>query len=81
MTLTNSDLNKIGYLIDTKLEDKLDKEDFETKLTEFKSDLFEKIDPILKEVVTAREERPLIENRLEALENIHKTGSHSLASF
>ncbi len=51
------------------------KEDFQT----FKSEFFNKIDPILKEVTTAREERPLIENRLEKLEEIHQTGVHTLA--
>ncbi|MDP3994523.1 MAG: hypothetical protein Q8P91_01675 [bacterium] len=48
--------------IELKFENKLDEIElkFEGKLTEFKSEFFEKIDPILKEVVTAREERPLI---------------------
>ncbi|MFH1863670.1 MAG: hypothetical protein ABIJ85_02000, partial [bacterium] len=55
-------------------------EGFEKKLTEVKSEFFEKIDPILKEVVTAREERPLLENRLEALEEIHPQGKHALVS-
>ncbi len=79
MTLTNSDLNKIGVLVDSKLDDQ--EERFEKKLVEFKSEFFEKIDPILQEVQTSREERPLIENRLEALENIHQTGQHSLATI
>jgi BMFP domain-containing protein YqiC len=49
------------------------------ELTDLKSEFFEKIDPILKEVTTAREERPLLENRLEALETIHQKGPHSLS--
>lgn len=79
MVLTKSDLDKVGGLIDRKLDD--NEEKFEKKLTKFKSEFFEKIDPILKEVVTAREERPLIENRIEALEEIHRTGSHTLAAI
>jgi len=59
----------------TKILEKIDE-----KLTKLRSDFFEKIDPILKEVVTAREERPLIENRLEVLEEIHPEGKHPLAS-
>jgi len=78
MTLTKSDLGKVGGLIDRKLDD--NEEMYEKKLTKFKSEFFEKIDPILKEVTTAREERPLIENRIEALEEIHQAGIHSLAA-
>lgn len=87
MALTKSDLNKVDDLLDKKLEikltDKLDKQEqkLENKLTEFKSEFFEKVDPILKEVTTAREARTLVENRLEALEEIHRTGSHSLATI
>lgn len=53
-------------------------EKFEKHTTKLKSDFLEKIDPILKEVTTAREERPLIVNRIEALEDIHQKGKHSL---
>ncbi|OGM07984.1 hypothetical protein A2159_03825 [Candidatus Woesebacteria bacterium RBG_13_34_9] len=52
---------------------------YESKLTEFKSEFFEKIDPILQEVKTARDERPLIINRVEKLERIHPQGKHSIA--
>lgn len=74
MTLTNLDL--------TKIEDLLDKQEqkFEAKVIEIKSEFFEKIDPILKEVTTAREERPLIEERIEKLEQIHPNGSHVTVS-
>ena len=78
MTLTKNDLNQIDNLVGRRLDDQEGK--FEKKLTEIKSEFFEKIDPILKEVTTAREERPLIENRLEALEEIHSKGKHVLAS-
>jgi hypothetical protein len=81
MTLTKTDLNNIRTIVkeevDESLEEKLDEQElkFEKKLTEFKSDFFEKIDPILKEVTTAREERPIFETRLEVLEE--KVGIHS----
>lgn len=67
-------------IVRNELFDKIDDQEqkFEAKLTEFKSEFFKKIDPILKEVTTAREERPLIENRIEALEEIHPKGKHAL---
>ncbi len=82
MVLTKSDFKQFEQLLDRKLDEKLDEQEekFEKKLTEFKSEFFEKVDPILKEVTTAREERPLIENRLEKLESIHPKGKHQLAS-
>jgi len=58
-----------------KLEEK-----FEKKLTKFKSDFFDKVDPILKEVVTSRDERTVSNKRLEKLEEIHPQGKHSFAS-
>lgn len=81
MTLTTGDLNKIGTIIDEKLEVHTREIliEMDNKLQNIKSDIFDRIDPILKEVVTAREERPMIENRLEALENIHTKGSHSIS--
>ncbi len=75
MTLTKNDLNQIETIVDEKLDEKLDQ-----KLTELRSDIFDRIDPILNEVTTAREERPLIENRLEELEEIHPEGKHQLAA-
>ena len=75
-------INKLLVQQTIRLESKtMDMEEkFESKLIEFKSDFFEKIDPILKEVTTAREERPLIESRIEALEDIHQKGKHSLTT-
>ncbi len=55
-------------------------EKFEKHVVKLKSDFLDEIDPILKEVTTAREERPLIENRLEILEDIHPEGKHAVAS-
>ena len=89
MALTKSDFNQLSSLLDKKLTEQTVKfgsivedveEKFENKLTEFKSDFFNKIDPVLKEVTTAQEERPLIESRLEALEEIHPEGKHVVTS-
>ncbi len=55
-------------------------EKYEKKLEEFKSEFFDKVDLILKEITTVQEERPLIESRLEALEKIHPQGKHVLSS-
>jgi len=81
MTLTKGDLKEVRTVltqelakqegrIDFKLESQKDGilEEIDEKLIKFRSGLFNKIDPILKEVVTAREERPLIINRIEKIE-------------
>lgn len=44
------------------------KSDLKEALTELKSDLFDKIDPILKEVTASREERVIVAHRLSKLE-------------
>ena len=69
MTLTKSDLGQIKNIVEGALDNQEQK--YEAKLTEVKSEFFEKIDPILKEVVASREERVLIEERVEKLEEIH----------
>jgi len=66
MTLTNSDLKEIRSVVKEELDEQLD-----SKLTQLKSEYFERIDPVLKEVTASREERTIIENRLEKLEGIH----------
>ena len=58
MAQNKSDLNQIEELLDE-------------KLTKLRSDFFEKVDPILMEVTTAR---------LEKLEKIHAEGKHVPAS-
>ncbi len=75
MALSNSDLKQIRTVVKEEIGESLDE-----KLTALKSEFFERIDPILKEVKTSREERPLLENRLEALEEIHPKGKHVLSS-
>jgi len=89
MTLTSNDLTKVKgivkeevhaqekrleKMIDEKLEEKLDE-----KLTQLKSDFYEKIDPILKEVVDAREDRAITNHRLSQLEDLHPDGKHTFA--
>ena len=64
------------------------KEVFATKadLQQFKSDFFDKIDPVLKEIVDSREERTILAHRqsdhtdrIEVLEKIHPQGKHLTA--
>ncbi len=75
-TLTQAD---VDYLKQELREDFPTKQDFE----EFKSSFFDKIDPILKEVVAKREERVIRaeqirrhEDRISNLEKIHPQGKH-----
>ena len=84
MTLSNQDLSKIDGLINTRVSRRLEShkedllEEIASRLMRLKSDIFDRIDPVLKEVVTSREERPLIENRIEKLEEIHPQGKHPI---
>ena len=64
------------------------KEVFATKedLQQFKSDFFDKIDPVLKEIMDNREERTILAHRqsdhtdrIEVLEKIHPQGKHLTA--
>ena len=74
--LTAQEVRTFAQMVE--LEDK-----FERHVTKLKSDFVDKIDPILKEVTTSREERPIIakrqtdhEDRIENLEKIHPHGKH-----
>lgn len=78
MTLSIKDLSQIDRRLVNQKDEIL--EEIDVKLTKLRSDFFEKVDPILKEVTTAREERPLIENRIEAIEDIHPKGKHALTT-
>lgn len=75
-TLNEADLDLIDRRIDKKLmaqdarlNKKLDslEDRFEKKLYEFRNDFFEKIDPILKEVLASREERSIIFHHVSEL--------------
>jgi polyhydroxyalkanoate synthesis regulator phasin len=74
--LTNIDLNKIGGIIDEKLEQQ--KEEIDAKFAQQRSELLDKLDRILKEVVASRQEETVLshrvsdhEDRITALESTH----------
>ena len=76
MMLTNIDLNKIGGIIDEKLEQQ--KEEIDAKFAQQRSELLDKLDRILKEVVASRQEETVLshrvsdhEDRITALESTH----------
>ena len=62
MTLTKKDLQEI----DRRLEDRFEsfKDEIFEALEKVRSEFFEKIDPILKEVLASREEREIINHRV-----------------
>lgn len=82
MTFNNSDEKVIRRIVKEEVKDQFTQfnDTMDLKLQNLKSDIFDRIDPILKEVGTSREERPLLENRVEALEEIHPKGKHVLTS-
>ncbi len=82
MMLTKGDLVKVKQIVDESVEEGL-----EEKLGKLKSDFYDHIDPILKEVVASREEREITAAKLsehteeiETLKNIHPKGTHSFVS-
>ena len=66
MSLTKSDKVWIKALLKNSLEDALDSQEqkFEAKIVEVKNDFYDKIDPILKEVVANQEERIILSHRV-----------------
>jgi hypothetical protein len=70
MALTKGDKIWIKDLIEVQ------EEHFEAKIVEVKSDFYNKIDPILKEVVANQEERTLLSHKVsdheDRIENIEK---------
>ncbi len=92
MALTKGDKAFIETALDKalirqefKFENKLDdvKQEFETTVSKFKDEFYTRIDPILKEVVTSREDRLIgtqqhirNEKKIEKLEKIHPQGKH-----
>jgi len=62
MTLTKKDLQEI----DRRLEDRFEsfRDEIFGAFEKFRSEFFEKIDPILKEVLASREEREIINHRV-----------------
>ena len=70
---------------DIRIENELIKQEqkFESKVFEFKSEVFNKIDPLLKEVTDSREDRGVAaehnrrnNDRIEKLEKIHPQNQH-----
>jgi 3-dehydroquinate dehydratase len=77
MTLTQKDIELLEDSFATK-------EYLNQKLTELKSDLLNKLDSILKEILASRDEQTILahrvsnhEDRLEKLEEIHPQGKHA----
>ena len=74
MTLTKNDKDWVEGTLKNVIQDQEDK--FEAKIVEVKSDFYEKIDPILKEVVENQEERTILSHRVsvheDKIENIEK---------
>ena len=70
MALTKSDKNWIQNLMENQ------EEKFEAKIVEVKSDFYNKIDPILKEIVKNQEERTILSHKAsdheDRIENIEK---------
>lgn len=71
--------NDIAYLEERFREVFATKEDFE----KYRSDLMEKLDQILKEILVSREEQTILahhssdhSDRIESLEKIHPAGVH-----
>lgn len=70
MALTPSDKKWIVGTVEAALDRKLDsaladqEQKFEAKIIEVKNDFYNKIDPILKEVIAAQQEREIVAHRL-----------------
>lgn len=73
MALSNQDKKDIKQIVERQVDDNNQK--IEQMFIKFRSDFYDKIDPILKEVVASREERTIVaeklsnhEDRIEKLE-------------
>jgi len=74
-----SDVQKLLVAQDIRNWGKMEdlEEKFEKKVTEVKSEFFEKIDPVLKEVSASREERKIVSRKLsEHTDQIEKIQKH-----
>ncbi len=80
---TKDDLDKYATknYLDTKLDQQ--KDGIVDEFKKFRSNFYDKIDPILKEVLASREERTIraeqhrrSQDRIEKLERIHPQGRH-----
>jgi len=75
MPLTSRDLKQISDVVERKLEEKLEEkleqkleekldEKLEEKFSQFKDELYTKIDPVLEEVMANRDERTIISHHV-----------------
>jgi hypothetical protein len=62
MTLTKSDKDWVKNIFIEGMDSQEQK--FEAKIVEVKNDFYDKIDPILKEVVASQEERTIVSHRV-----------------
>jgi hypothetical protein len=78
MTLTKGDKVWIKNTLDDVLFNGLDSQEqkFDAKIVEVKSDFYDKIDPILKEVLANQEERTILSHKVsdheQRIENVEK---------
>ncbi len=77
MSLSKTDLKSINNLLGSQKEEIL--EEIEIKLVNYRSDLVNKLDKILKEILASREEQTVLSgqvsdlgDRVEGLEAYHK---------
>jgi DNA repair ATPase RecN len=61
--LGGKDLDKIAHIVSKELDEKLD-EVLDEKLTKFRSDMYDHLDEILREIVAMREEQEMNAHRL-----------------
>lgn len=67
MPLTSRDLKQISDVVERKLEEKLEEkldEKLEEKFSQFRDELYTKIDPVLEEVMANRDERTIISHHV-----------------
>ena len=67
MALTQSDKNWVKNTVESAMEEQ--EQRFEAKIEEVKGDFYNKIDPILKEVVASQEERTILSHQVSGHED------------
>lgn len=85
MALTKQDFNQLRVLIDERLDEKLDKKlDEKLKFLPTKDQFYTKMDEVMGELKTIREEQSLLshrrsnhEDRIVKIEKIHPYGQHA----
>lgn len=79
MTLTEPDFDQIRTIVQEEV-----KEEVRTQLTSFRSDIFGRIDDVMRQLNAIRESLSILvpkatdhEERITSLEEIHPSGQHS----